>query len=325
MLSHRFFQEKRTDIIVSSAIRRYFRLVIPVLVSVWVVYALLLVNSFVAYKDVLAVTYSPLKTDYSVLSKNWLTVWKFALYDAFFAWDSRYNPVLWTMAYELFGSFLVFSFLALFGTARNRYLIYVFLLLYLQDSYFSAFLLGLILSDLVCHWESLIAQASKKLTIPALLIGLYLGSYPYIDPSDTIYDILDVSFLGLDSIVVNHTAGACLVMIALLGSPRLQRLFSSRLFLFLGEISFSLYLLHFTIMCSLSTYLFTQFTERFDYHTSVLLSTLATLPVMLAASFVMYKYVDAPAIQCSKQIYHRFFRQNAATMAGEWKEARYGA
>ncbi len=53
-----------------------------------------------------------------------------------------------------------------------------------------------------------------------------------------------------------HVIGSLLILTALLNSSRMQTLFNRKPFAYLGKISFSLYLVHFTFICTLGSYIF---------------------------------------------------------------------
>lgn len=304
VLSYRFFETKQSKVIISSAIRRYFRLALPVSVSVLFVYILLLFDSFYL-KNILEYTFTQLNTDYSKFSTNFFVMSKIALFDTLFNWDSSYNPVLWTITYELFGSFLVFSFLALFGDIQRRYVVYILLIVLFSRTYFLGFIFGILLSDVFVHQRSVFQNLHVLVKYVLLFVGLFLGSYPYINTSNTIYSFLYIPALEADNLIVYHIVGAFLIMITVLCSSTLQSILSSSFFLFLGRISFSLYLIHFTLLCSLSSFLFWKLHAVIGYNSSALLTFLVSIPVMFVFSHYLYKYVDVKAINWSKELFEK--------------------
>src|SRR5262249_3070554 len=136
VLSLSFFQKGSAAAMGSAAIRRYPRLMLPVAVSILFAFVLLWCGaicnqSAVRYMNELHGL--PDQVDYNArngFSNKWLALYycftpdfSAALQEA--AWGAftgvaLYNLVLWTMPFELTGSFLVYGFLALFGSVRNR-------------------------------------------------------------------------------------------------------------------------------------------------------------------------------------------------------------
>src|SRR5215218_6369208 len=140
VLSYSFFRadapEKRSAALASAAVRRYFRLVIPILASVLLAYVLLRLGLLHHRQLGRLLHVEP----WWVVSEDdwWLTAqWNFeprlasalheGLFGVFFSFDPArtYSAVLWTMGIELAGSFFVYSFLGLFGSLRNRWVIYL--------------------------------------------------------------------------------------------------------------------------------------------------------------------------------------------------------
>lgn len=299
VLSINFLLYNDHQILVANAIKRYFRLMIPVFVSVLIAYVLLI---FGAYK------YFAVYTNdfrYNTMDQNFFNMIKFALFDVFFKGSGTYNTVLWTMNYELLGSFLVFSFLSLFGSAKKRYIFYLTLIIVFYNSYFLAFFLGLFLCDWNLNKHKTI---SKPFVFTCFVIGIFLGSYPYGVTENTIYNFLDVKFIVLNYQVFYHVIGAFFFMIGLLNSSILKDVFSSKIFAFLGKISFSLYLTHIPILASLSFFLFAKLSSLYSYHISFVITFSASITLTFLISYLMYKYVDTKAVDISKHIYINFFK-----------------
>jgi peptidoglycan/LPS O-acetylase OafA/YrhL len=129
-----------------------------------------------------------------------------------------------------------------------------------------------------------------------------MGSYPDELPvKGTIY-----AFMDLEPWVRNrqyHIFGAALIMTALLKLPWLQSFLSRKPLVLLGKISFSLYLLHTIIMGSLGNHLFALFTQHVSYLAAFIMTFSITLPVIFIASYLAYRYVDAPSVRVSQWAY----------------------
>ncbi|WP_339271136.1 acyltransferase [Paenibacillus sp. FSL K6-1330] len=291
VLSYRFFQTGDRLIIYSSAIRRYFRLAAPALVSVFLAY-LIIVLDLGAYDKIRGMTLSSMPDPF-MASDNLLVMLKEGLFHIFFTYGSQYNPVLWTMTYELFGSFLIFGFLVLCGRRVIRYAAYVLLIYVFNDSYYLGFVLGMLLADLKHSDRDWLSYFNAPwMTFIWITVGIYLGSYPYLDPEGTIYSILVWESDGFEFFAFYHVIGSFLILIALLNSRWLQALFHHKLFAYLGKISFSLYLLHFTIICTLGCHLFLLFSTFLSYGWNVIVTSLITVPVIFGAAHVFYRLVD---------------------------------
>ncbi len=310
VLSHKFFVKKENEIIVASAVKRYFRLALPVAFSVLVAFVFLQFSLF--YNNPAGV----------ISGSGWFfSLWSFkpnffdalsqGFIGAFFSNVFEYNKLLWTIAYEFLGSFLVFAFLAIFGKAKNRHWAYAFLILVFFQTYYLAFILGALLSDLMANEKKLLAKfKSRKIwQVAFLLLGLLLGSFPIGRELDgTMYAFANFAWLG-EQAVFYHVVGAFLVMVVLLESGRLQHFFASKALLFLGEISFMMYLLHFIILGSLSSFVFLKLQPLMTYPAAVVSSFLLSLPVIFLVAYLAHIFVDQKAVNFSHFVYEKFFKE----------------
>jgi peptidoglycan/LPS O-acetylase OafA/YrhL len=150
----------------------------------------------------------------------------FALLKVFVAYSGAesYDPPLWTMTYEFFGSFMVFALIAYLRPSRLRTLLpaVLFLLLTALQTYFALFVAGILIADLF----PLIGASTAANRAGAIVCGA-----------------------GLLLIVLPHTwfaavyvgGATCLTAGAVICTP-LRRFFENRVSGFLGWISFPLYL-----------------------------------------------------------------------------------
>jgi peptidoglycan/LPS O-acetylase OafA/YrhL len=182
VLSFRYFQTKNGDILRGLAIKRYPRLMLPVLFTTLLFYGLKysgLVFSSQAAVITKSVWWLPTIGGFEL--DAWLMLKK-TLWSVFFTGDNSYITVLWTMSMEIYGSFLVFAVLLLFGQMRSRSIIYGAICLYfliMSQPFHLAFIIGIILSDLLTNKPQIFTQLNKPfILIPLLIIGFYLGSYP---------------------------------------------------------------------------------------------------------------------------------------------------
>ncbi|AYB41917.1 acyltransferase family protein [Paenibacillus lautus] len=303
VLSRRYFLERNQALLTSGAIRRYIRLFIPVSFSVILAYFLLVTDSFKYF------SIYTLNEMYTTADHNFLKMLKTLTYNIFFTYDSSYNPVLWTMTYEFLGSLLIFSFLALFGKSRKRLLMYLVMITVFWDSYYLAFILGLILSDFKNSpdWNFSVTM-SRKFNVSFLLIGVLFASYPFTPVENTIYQYLQVPFLHANFFRFYHIAGAFFIIVVIINSKFLQHLLSYSQITYLGRVSFSVYLLHFPIMSSFSFLVFDKFLKFFSYKISFILTFLISLPLIFVCANFMEKYIDAKGITYSKKLYSKFFK-----------------
>ena len=308
VLSYKFFQQKDSKIIKEGAVKRYMRLAIPVAFSVLCAFVLMTFSLF----------YNQQASQIS--GSNWLgEFWRFkpnfsdalnqAFIGTFFSNVFAYNETLWTIAFEFVGAFIVFAFLALLGKKKYRFLGYIFLIAFSFQTYYLAFVLGMLLSDIMAHKNSIIKRFDKNKIIRTLMLlsGLFLGAYPSgRGVEGTIYAFMEKAYL-VNSAVLYHILGAFLIMIVLLDSRKMQKIFSSRYLLFLGEISFAMYLLHFIVLGSFSSFLFLKLVSFMPYAGAFLVSFIVSVIFIFSVSYLVYVYVDKKAVHLSKIVYLKIF------------------
>lgn len=314
VLSNKMF-EKELDsetyqkLLHSSAIRRYIRLAIPAAVSVLLVYLAIITNAFYL-QEIWGTTWTDMKKNYYELDTNVYTVIKAAIFDPFFRFEAHpYNPVLWTMSYELLGSFLIFGFLALFGRVKKRWIVYVVLSVAFIQTYFVAFLWGMLLADLFKHkWVH-----SKITAVIVLLIGIYLGSMPYTPLSGTMYESIEVGTntistwlqFDINPRLIARTLGSALILFALLRLKGMQRIFGWKPFVYLGQISFSLYLIHFTFLNTFSASLFSKVIHYYSYNLAYAITFIVSMVPLFILSHYYMKYIDQGAIKLARKVNKR--------------------
>lgn len=306
VLSYKFFKFKDFKILTSSASRRYLRLLPPVLFSILISYFLLKL-SFFFNKDASLITRCCLAT-YFNFKPDILSVLYDSFISSFFINGSTYNIVLWTIKYEMLGSFLIFGIAGIFGSLRNRFIFYIIILLLTIYNPYSSFVLGLMLADIVNNKKFYLEKIEqKKVLIPIVTIGLFLGSYPNNRIlTDTIYEPMKLNFMP-DLAHFYHTIAAFLILFSLLISDFLKNIFSHKIFLFLGKISFSMYVMHFIIINSFSSFVFITLSSRLSYNYAFIATFIISNIFIFLISYLVYKYIDLLGIKFSKLVYEKLF------------------
>jgi len=212
------------------------------------------------------------------------------------------------MTIEFYGSMLVFTMALLFGSLRNRWTFYLAAVLISINFYYLAFVIGMLFADLFSSKTRVFKTDNKIILFVILISGLFLGSYP-VSPltGDSLYGFLNNGFFEAPK-VTYHVIGAGMVMYVLLNSRDLQRVFSSPVPVFLGKISYSLYLVHFLVISSFTCALFLYLYPVLSYGPAVLVSIVLSLLLIMPLSYLFYKYVDMAGIKLSKTFYSRLSR-----------------
>lgn len=97
-----------------------------------------------------------------------------------------------------------------------------------------------------------------------------------------------------------------MLLICALNSVYLKKILSSRICLFLGEVSFSLYLLHLLMLYSLSSFLLHYFSSQFSYNLSFSLMFTISVSLLFVISYLYYRYVDLLGIKTASIVVSKF-------------------
>ena len=305
VLSLSFFRTASKSAVTSAALRRYFRLVVPVCVSVMLAWGILRAGFYfnlqaasVMASDNIArtslVTFAPdSKTGF------FAALWA-GLAGVFFDNDFALNPVLWTMPVELAGSFLVFAILVLFGTVPNRGIIYL-VLAFLLHGYFLDFLCGVAFCDLYVTREKVRRDFGVPLWGGVLMmcggVVLATGGWAW---------LAEHTGISLSADVLATLSAGMIVGGGVL-SPALQRLLEAKPLVFLGKISFSLYIVHGLVNLSLGCAVYIALRQASLSHVvSATVVFFVCILVSLIAAWGLYCVADVQGIRLGRWVEKRF-------------------
>lgn len=141
-------------------------------------------------------------------------------------------------------------------------------------------------------------------------MGLYLGSAPYTSLIGTMYAPIEIvtnhinwwSQFKIDPRLLARNLGAAMVLFALLRSNMMQRAFSWQPFAYLGQISFSIYLIHFTFLNTFSAFLFSRVIDHFSYNLAFAITFIISMVPLFVLSHYYMKYIDQGAIKLARNI-----------------------
>jgi len=221
------------------------------------------------------------------------------VFNAFFTGGTVYDHVLWTMRYELYGSFLVFIFLLVLGLNRYRFIVYGLLAIMFCYSYYVAFIIGMVLSDITTKEVYKIKfRANFFLKVFLFIVAIITASYPMgVKNPAGLYSLITFTTQPL-SAQIYHMLSATIILFFVLTDLKIQRILEGKIPNFLGKISFSLYLLHPIIIITASCFLVKAFRKiNTVYPVNIAFVCSISIPIMLAASWLFYKYIDTKSMK----------------------------
>ena len=206
---------------------------------------------------------------------------------------SRFNNVLWTMQIELFGSLAVYA-LYTFSTGRVRLCLLIvgtLVLPLLTEPSYLAFGLGALLFE--NHRTGFLDRfVEPLLTRILILIVAILLSFPGegYHFRQGLPDVAEPWRLG-EHRGYMHVLGATLFILATLYIRTLKAFFSQRLPLWLGRLSFSLYLIHVPILYTVVAFAYS------DLIINKIIVFTGYLSLILVVSTIFERGIDRPLLK----------------------------
>ena len=319
-LSQGFLRGGGLSTLQSAAIRRYFRLMVPSLISVLFAFALFrggLMRNHEAAAAIAAqggqapwleVAYTYQWTFEDTIREG---AWNLFFSDQSAFAEGRLNSVLWTMRPELIGSCIVFGFLALFGHRANRASMgfaIAALLALAGFTMLALFPLGIGLAIVRADRPAL--RLSRITGIALLLAGLWLGGlYDY---TGDWHMRIPITHSVINSADGPPCLGAVLVVLGLVFTPEYRGAVERRIFLWLGKISFGVYLCHVPIIMSLGCWLYLEMRNGgWEHGQSIAGVTAAVVPLSLLGGWVLYHVADRPSVWIGKALATRLLTDRA--------------
>jgi peptidoglycan/LPS O-acetylase OafA/YrhL len=185
---------------------------------------------------------------------GWFDALREGLYKAFLFGDVHFDSPLWTMRIELFGSFAIFLAAPVLFAIRSwlvRLSLIILVMVWAGTAfpvtYISDFLVGVVLAMLFA--ENRMPDFGNWQAVVLGVVAVYLFSFTYEQKLLIHAPIKAMLPVGNNSHFI-WDAGAALMILLLLGNPFLRRAFSKTWAVWLGLLSFPIYLLHGPVMLS---------------------------------------------------------------------------
>ncbi len=274
-------------------IRRYFRLTVPILITVLATYGLLKAGWIFNQQAGPIVHRADWIGPVLMFPASLFDATKYSLTILFGGVGMMHvwNPFLWTMPIEMFGSFLVFGYLHILGRLRWPKLCSAGLvvMLSLVSNFYGLFFLGVLFAQLrASGWLVRFRRSVYGWVIGnALLIGAYVFCYltARYPPDASQADVLSFVETWIRA-YQEHILAMMIVSGAYLSSAMIWFLRSaaSRL---MGRLSFAMYLTQFPVLCSLESFLIIRDQSHVSALSSVLgIAGCSILVTLLSAEIV---------------------------------------
>ena len=281
--------EKRKLALAAAA--RYFRLMLPILFTCLIAW-LFLKWGLMTHLDLPPSPAEPwrwFQNFYHFDASLWNAI-RFSTFDVFvtFNRDTAYNPILWTMHIELLGSLMIYGYLWLFRSTGKVHwplaiaaiaAIAATAILLVYKPFYACFLMGYLLAEINHQYAAGEGSGIARSTFTPRRSDVFFVA--------VFFSAALLSTLFRDSEQLEFLYATALVFSVSRARP-LKQFFTNRVSRYLGRISFPLYLIHFPILCSWSTYLYVKLPAMgVAVITANLLNIFSTITLSLLAATLL--------------------------------------
>lgn len=229
--------------------------------------------------------------------------------------DSSVQGPFWMLHYLLFGSYLAIL-IALATPVKSRLALPIHLFLAAALGILNHYYAGIVLGVMICylyHYGTLLQKSSGKgfltkmisllihnkvlrgvVGILLLLAGLFLGAYPsYVKP-DNIYRIFNAyAFRDPEAYELIHGVAAACLLASFFLLKGLASFFSTKPFLFLGKLSFSIFLVHSILLEHVGYFIMHKTNDLIgNYSLAGILTYLILFCLLIPLSYACYGTVE---------------------------------
>lgn len=275
-LSNSFVIKANDAKLVRLVLKRYFRLVGPILLSCTLTY-LILKQGFsfnIAAAPIVERTdwlgsFLPFEASFtSMVSYAFLQIFTENTI------QNSYNPFLWPMSIELYGSFFIFGMLFSFRALKNPIHLVILMSIYfwILGSFYALFFVGLGFSLLRANgfFERIKKSRFSKLAFLGLLLIFLVDAF-----------FEKINYKSSQASIL--MAGAIVFLIY--SNKEMVSFFSNRISRFLGKVSFAVYVCQFCVIISFTSWLITYFSGLgiLDFGHSLIIIIISILMVFIVA------------------------------------------
>jgi peptidoglycan/LPS O-acetylase OafA/YrhL len=338
--------EEFQRVLSSSVFRRGIRLFGPTIVGTFITMLFANAGYFEAGKAVREdpVTYLGNNEEHPVLFPtfyeqlwDWMSSMAYLISNAWY-WDlyfNSYDPHLWTIPLEFRSSIVLFLTLLAFSRLRplarltlTISLIGVCLVYWARWEVF-LFLAGMILAELdiisgIFTETPLLDEKDSSsshrsfgwIWAGTMVVGLFLNSCPSTQPQNAPGYMYLATFVGE---IYNwqpgrpmQVIGGCLIVWSFMHLPRVQRIFTTAVPQYLGQISYAFYIVHGPILHGfgynfvLKCWSLTGKETNLEFGLGLVLAVLVILPLAIWAADLFWRAIDTPCVELAKWTEKKF-------------------
>lgn len=310
----------------AEGLKRYLRLMLPCLASLLLIYGVMLFGDYGATSIVGQL--GSKEAPFLSFDMSFGDVLAQGLVGTIFQQDFRLNPPLWTLSVEFYGAIVLFGLAWLWGRLQAGgfmdrrahhalQLIVPFGMLFVTTT---SLMFGIFLG-IFLHGVTTLGAVDRVLqrtrgwwTWLAAAVGFLLLAYMIRGSFQNPY--IHISFWGLSKVYeyAYNAVGAGLILLAVHYSPVAQKALTHSFLLWLGKISFAMYLTHYIVLMTIGTYLASKQGTGFAPESTFLIGAVV-VPCVIIVAVVFERLVDAPSIKIARASKYLWVRLSARASA----------
>lgn len=187
------------------------------------------------------------------------------------------------MKYFFWGSIGAIAIVYLLEASTNKIIVYclsIVICIATEQPYYLAVVLGVILADLYTAQKLYLNRIAKILL---LVLYVYFGAYPTgMQAQYGPYSIMSYSSTLAE---YSHIFAALCMVVLVLQKGLLSKVFESRIMQFTGKISVAVYIVHYGILISFTSWLFTRLSSCIsNYNAKVGITALCSIVMIMVLS-----------------------------------------
>lgn len=303
-VGYRFFLTGDERSLKTGVVKKYFRLVFPIITANIAIFVLMKLGLFMNHEASLKAGTQVFFGNYNQFSPNLFSAVREAVWGCFATGANQYNGPLWFIYYEFFGTLLIAAILSLLGKSKARYIAYALAAVLCIRNDFLPFILGTVVCDLTYQSPEWTTKISKQKWIMwlMLLFGVFLGSYPPMGErlEGTIYAFIPAK------VILYYIVGAAMVLYAVLHLNAPKKLLGSKWMTWLNKYSYGFYLMHFTVLCTFSCGFYLALADRMNYHMIAVLNYVLSFALTVGISYLINHFVENPGMKLANKVAEKF-------------------
>lgn len=228
-----------------------------------------------------------------------------------------FDVPLWTLHVEFCGSLMVMMLVAArFAMSPKAYRIVCAILV--VDFALSPMIL-FIIGHMVADYLTDVSGPQRRIWPGCALLaaGILLCSVKTVAPIAAIWAWLPPPSVGVpgDAAVLQTMIGALAIFAGFCRLPSLQRRLAQAAPRWLGKISFSLYLIHYPVLCTAVAFGFNHLITRLPYGFSIAVASAGGFGLTIVIAILFERWIDRPSITLSRTVGRLGLRKRQAVPA----------